>query len=113
MGLSDVVHTPVTTQCPSDVSVLFSDQSLSIGELLNWDTFPSVILEQFGMKNQYTVTLLLLYVYPQRLHASRSFPVCVIPTYWLVTMLTMDKIHRYQPLSILSQSYLSGDALSL
>ena len=59
------------------------------------------------------ITLLLLYVYPQRLHASRSFPVCVIPTYWLVTMLTMDKIHRYQPLSILSQSYLSGDALSL
>ena len=111
MGLSDVVHTPVTAQCPSDVSVLFSDQSLSIGELLNWDTFPSVILEQFGMKNQYSV-ILLLYP-PQRLHASRSFPVCVIPTYWLVTMLTMDKIHRYQPLSILSQSYLSGDALSL
>ena len=105
MGLSDVVHTPVTAQCPNDVSVLFSDQSLSIWELLNWDTFPSVILEQFGMKNQYTVTLLLLYVYPQRLHASRSFPVCVIPTYWLVTILTMDKIHRYHaivhPLPIL------------
>ena len=58
MGLSDVVHTPVTAQCPNDVSVLFSDQSLYIWDLLNWNTFPTELLEQFGMKNQYTVIIL-------------------------------------------------------
>ena len=92
MGLSDVVHTPVTSQCTHCVSVLFSDQSLYIWDLLNWNIFPSVLLEQFGLKNQYTVIILYL---PSRLHVRKSFPVCVIQTYWLVTILTMDKIHRY------------------
>lgn len=92
MGLSDVVHTPVTSQCTHCVSVLFSDKSLYIWDLLNWDIFPSVLLEQFGLTNQYTVIILYL---PSRLHVRKSFPVCVIQTYWLVTILTMDKIHRY------------------
>ena len=69
----------------------YFDQSLSI-LLLNWDIFPSVLLEQFSTKNQYTVIILYL---PTRLRARRAFPVCVIQTYWLVTILTMDKIHRY------------------
>ena len=72
MGLSDVVHTPVTSQCTHCVSVLFSDQSLYIWDLLNWNIFPSVLLEQFGLKNQYTVIILYL---PSRLHARKSFPV--------------------------------------
>ena len=60
MGLIDVVHSPVNSQWAHCVSVLFSDQSLSICELLNWDTFPSVLLEQFCMKNQYPVTTIPL-----------------------------------------------------
>ena len=108
MGLSDVVHTPVTSQCPNDVSVLFSDQSLYIWDLLNWNTFPAELLEQFGMKNQYTVIILYL---PTRLRERRAFPVLCYSNILAGHNTDNGQDSQIPPLSILSQSYLSGDGM--
>ena len=101
-------HSSYCTMSQRCIRPIFWSISLYLG-LIKLGHISFCTIGTIWMKNQYSVITSPSST-PQRLHASRSFPVCVIPTYWLVTIVTMDKIHRYQPLSILSQSYLSGDA---
>ena len=94
---------PMCSQCFRPIF----DQSLSI-LLLNWDIFPSVLLEQFGMKNQYTVIILYL---PTRLRARRAFPVLCYSNILAGHNTDNGQDSQILPLSILSQSYLSGDGM--
>ena len=94
---------PMCSQCFRPIF----DQSLSI-LLLNWDIFPSVLLEQFGMKNQYTVIILYL---PTRLRARRAFPVLCYSNILAGHNTDNGQDSQIPPLSIPSQSYLSGDGM--